>query len=36
MSRVDPGQHKNKNGYYHSFKLDLGVHLGQDLGRKWG
>jgi hypothetical protein len=36
MGRVDPGQRKNKNGYYRNFKLDSGVDLGQDSGREWG
>jgi hypothetical protein len=34
QSRVDPGQRKNKNGYYRSFKLDSRVDLGQDSGHE--
>jgi hypothetical protein len=34
MSRVDPGQRKNKNGYYRSFKLDSRIDLEQDSGHE--
>ena len=31
MSKVDSYQYKNKSGYYHNLKNQLGVYLGQTV-----
>jgi len=35
VNLVDPGQHNDKNSYYHSFKTQLWVNPGQGQVTSW-